>query len=73
MFTDISRVSGALKTEKDDSHHKSYYVREKSGTPHLAFHFLVTTKAIVKRCQCHHQQLGEIPEKNGGCNSHGFK
>jgi hypothetical protein len=46
MFADIGRVSGALKIEKDDSHHKSYYVHEKSGTPHLASHFLVTTKAI---------------------------
>jgi hypothetical protein len=46
MFADIGRVSGALKTEKDEGHHKSYYVHEKSGTPHLASHFLVTTKAI---------------------------
>jgi hypothetical protein len=28
---------------------------------------------IVKRCQCHHQQLGEIPEENGGSTSHGFE
>jgi hypothetical protein len=46
MFADIGRVSGALKTEKDEGHHKSYYVCEKSGTPHLPSHFLVTTNAI---------------------------
>jgi len=46
MFADIGRVSGALKTEKDEGHHKSYYVHEKSGTPCLASHFLVTTEAI---------------------------
>jgi len=46
MFADIGRVSGALKTEKDEGHHKSYYVHEKSGTPCLASQFLVTKKAI---------------------------